>query len=106
MVNERVRTSDIIAQTPTGAPMNPNWRSFLESADGIFDGETSELLNFGDATAELLAASKQTVLVPLTHLGLIEARGDDAKSFLHSQFTNDINHFANHTASKRRTTIR
>lgn len=74
--------------------MNPNWRSFLESADGIFDGETSELLNFGDATAELLAASKQTVLVPLTHLGLIEARGDDAKSFLHSQFTNDINHLA------------
>lgn len=74
--------------------MNPNWRSFLESADGVFDGETSEILNFGDADAELLAASKQTVLVPLTHLGLIEASGDEAKSFLHSQFTNDINHLA------------
>lgn len=72
--------------------MNPNWRSFLESAEGIFDGETSELLNFGDAPAELLAASKQTVLVPLTHLGRIEARGEDARIFLHSQFTNDINH--------------
>jgi hypothetical protein len=53
--------------------MNPNWRSFLESAEGVFDGETSEIINFGDANAELLAASKQTVLVPLTHLGLIEA---------------------------------
>ena len=72
--------------------MNPNWRSFLESAEGVFDGETSELLNFGDANAELMAASKQTVLVPLTHLGLIEASGEEAKSFLHSQFTNDINH--------------
>ncbi|PKO92389.1 MAG: folate-binding protein [Betaproteobacteria bacterium HGW-Betaproteobacteria-10] len=72
--------------------MNPNWRSFLESADGVFDGETSEIINFGDAAAELNAASQQTVLVPLTHLGLIEASGAEAKPFLHSQFTNDINH--------------
>lgn len=74
--------------------MNPNWRSFLESADGAFDGETSELLNFGDASGELLAASRQTVLVPLTHLGLIEAAGEEAKGFLHSQLTSDINHLA------------
>lgn len=74
--------------------MNTNWRSFLESAEGSFDGETSELLNFGDAHAELMAASKNTVLVPLTHLGLIEASGEEAKTFLHSQFTNDINHLA------------
>ena len=72
--------------------MNPNWRSFLESAEGVFDGETSEIINFGDANAELLAASKQTVVIPLTHLGLIEASGEEAKTFLHSQFTNDINH--------------
>lgn len=72
--------------------MNPNWRSFLESAEGTFDSETSDLLNFGDAKAELLAASQQTVVAPLTHLGLIDAEGDDAKSFLHSQFTSDINH--------------
>jgi folate-binding protein YgfZ len=74
--------------------MNPNWRSFLESAEGVFDGETSDLLNFGDAKGELLAAGKQTVLAPLTHLGLIEASGEDAKTFLHSQFTSDINHLA------------
>ena len=74
--------------------MNPNWRSFLESAEGVFDGETSEIINFGDANAELLSASKQTVVVPLTHLGLIEASGEEAKTFLHSQFTNDINHLA------------
>ena len=72
--------------------MNPNWRSFLESAHGVFDTESSDLLNFGDAAGELLAASKQTILVPLTHLGLMDASGEDAKSFLHSQFTSDINH--------------
>ena len=30
----------------------------------------------------------------LTHLSLLEAAGEDAKSFLHSQFTSDINHLA------------
>jgi len=74
--------------------MNPNWRSFLESAEGLFDGESAELLNFGDAAGELQAASRQTVVVPLTHLGLIEAVGEDAKPFLHGQLTSDINHLA------------
>ena len=74
--------------------MNPHWRSFLESTEGVFDSDSTELLNFGDATGELLAAKQQTVVVPLTHLGLIEATGDEAKAFLHSQFTSDINHLA------------
>jgi tRNA-modifying protein YgfZ len=74
--------------------MNPNWRSFLESAAAVFDGTTDEILNFGDAPGELQAARNQTVLVPLTHLALIGAAGEDAKSFLHSQFTSDINHLS------------
>jgi len=78
--------------------MNPNWRSFLESTEGVFDSDAAELLNFGDATGELLAATQRTVVVPLTHLALIEATGDDAKAFLHSQFTSDINHLADHQA--------
>jgi hypothetical protein len=74
--------------------MNPNWRSFLESAEGLFDGESAELLNFGDAAGELQAASRQTVVVPLTHLGLIEAVGEDAKPSCTEQLTSDINHLA------------
>jgi folate-binding protein YgfZ len=74
--------------------MNPHWRSFLESTDGVFDGDSTELLNFGDATGELLAATQQTIVVPLTHLGLLEATGEEAKVFLHAQFTADINHLA------------
>lgn len=78
--------------------MNPNWRSFLESTEGVFDGDSAEISNFGDAAGELQAATQQTVVVPLTHLGLIEAAGDDAKAFLHSQFTSDINHLADNQA--------
>jgi len=74
--------------------MNPHWRSFLESTEGVFDEGTAELLNFGDGAGELQAATRQTVVVPLTHLGLIEVTGDEAKAFLHSQFTSDINHLA------------
>lgn len=72
--------------------MNPNWRSFLESTEAAFDGDSNELTTFGDAAGELKAAGSQTVLVPLTHLSLLEAAGEDAKTFLHSQFTSDVNH--------------
>ena len=74
--------------------MNSIWRSFLESTGAAFKAEGDEILNFGDAAGELQSARNQTVLVPLTHLGLIEATGEDAKAFLHSQFTSDINHLS------------
>ena len=32
--------------------MNPNWRSFLESTEGVFDGDSNELINFGDAAGD------------------------------------------------------
>ena len=75
--------------------MNPNWRSFLESAAAVFDSGSDDVAHFGDAAGELQAAREQTVLVPLNHLALINAEGEDAKSFLHGQFTSDINHLGN-----------
>ncbi|PKO86609.1 MAG: folate-binding protein [Betaproteobacteria bacterium HGW-Betaproteobacteria-12] len=72
--------------------MNPNWRSFLESTEAVFAGDSPEIHSFGDAAGELQAAGRQTVIVPLTHLALIEATGEEAKAFLHSQFTSDVNH--------------
>jgi folate-binding protein YgfZ len=74
--------------------MNPNWRSFLESSGARFAGESPDVPDFGDAAAELQAAAKQTVVAPLLHLGLIEAFGEDACAFLHSQFTSDVNHLS------------
>lgn len=78
--------------------MNPHWRSFLESAEAIFDGDTNELLSFGEPAGELQAGKQQTVVVPLTHLALIEASGEDARSFLHSQLTSDVNHLGENQA--------
>lgn len=72
--------------------MNPHWHSFLQSSKAVFSSDTSEVLDFGDASGELLAANGKTVLVPLTHLGLIDVQGEDAKGFLHSQLTSDVNH--------------
>ena len=72
--------------------MNPNWRSFLEAAEGNFDGNGNDLGNFGDPAGELAAAATQTVVAPLTHLGLMEVSGEDAKAFLHGQLTSDVNH--------------
>lgn len=82
--------------------MNPTWRSFLEAAGAVFDSANPkaaldvapDVAHFGDAADELKAAQAATVLVPLTHLGLIECGGDEAKSFLHNQLTSDINHLA------------
>jgi len=78
--------------------MNPNWRNFLEAAGAVFDSAVPEVLNFGNAPGELQAAQAATVLIPLTHLGVIECSGDDAKSFLHNQLTSDVNHLSGEQA--------
>lgn len=72
--------------------MNSHWQNFLEAAGAAFDSAAPEVLHFGNPAGELQAAQTATVVVPLSHLGLIESSGDDAKSFLHNQFTSDINH--------------
>ncbi len=75
------------SDTPT---MNTNWKDTLGAAGAVFDNET--VIGFGDAAGELAAASTGTVIAPLSHLGLIRVAGDDARDFLHNQFTSDINH--------------
>jgi len=70
--------------------MNPNWNDTLANAGASFD--ENHVLHFGDATAELAATASATIACPLTHLGLIRVTGEEASSFLHHQFTSDINH--------------
>ena len=72
--------------------MNPDWRSFLQESGATFDAATPDVLHFGDATGELLAAQGHTVVTPLTHLAILECGGEEAKTFLHNQLTSDINH--------------
>ena len=70
--------------------MNPNWQEFLGASGARIDNGVVD--NFGDAAAELAAARDATVIAPLSHLGLLECTGDEAKTFLHNQVTSDINH--------------
>lgn len=70
--------------------MNPLWKDALGTAGARFDA--TNVLDFGDAAGELIAARDSTVLAPLTHLGSICVGGEEARSFLHNQLTSDINH--------------
>ena len=70
--------------------MNSNWQEFLGACGARID--QALVSDFGDRQGELNAARAATVISPLTHLGLIELSGDDAKSFLHNQLTSDVNH--------------
>ena len=72
--------------------MNTDWRSFLQESGATFDAAIPDVLHFGDAAGELQAAKSGTVIVPLTHLAIIECGGEEAKPFLHNQLTSDINH--------------
>ncbi|MDR2189169.1 MAG: folate-binding protein [Azonexus sp.] len=77
--------------------MNPDWRNFLQSTGAVFDGEASVISDFGDAAGEIGAAA-QTVVTPLTHLALIKATGEDARTFLHNQLTSDVNRLPDNQA--------
>ncbi len=76
--------------------MNASWQEFLGSSGArIEDGRVSD---FGDFASELRATRDATIISPLLHLGIIESAGEDAKTFLHNQLTNDVNHLAFDTA--------
>lgn len=72
--------------------MNANWQEFL-GANGARI-ESGLVRDFGDLPAELASARDATIIAPLAHLALLECSGEDAKSFLHNQLTNDVNHLA------------
>lgn len=83
---------------PYEETMNPNWQNFLASRGARF--EADETSNFGDALAELQAAASDTVLAPLTQFGLIRATGEEAASFLHNLFSNDVQHLGRDRAER------
>ncbi|MBI4987441.1 MAG: folate-binding protein YgfZ [Rhodocyclales bacterium] len=78
--------------------MNQNWQNYLASRGARF--EADETNDFGDALAELQAAAADTVVAPLTQFGLIRATGEDAATFLHSLFSNDVQHLGRDRAER------
>ncbi|WP_153111419.1 YgfZ/GcvT domain-containing protein [Propionivibrio limicola] len=72
--------------------MTPRWQEFLGANGARIDSDSGLVTDFGDLAAELGAARNATVVSPLTHLGLLEFSGDEAKTYLQNQLTSDVNH--------------
>ena len=68
--------------------MNPAWQTLLQENGARI--AMNDVTDFGNPEAELQAARDGTVIVPLTHLGLIRAAGEDAAEFLHNLTSNDV----------------
>ena len=68
--------------------MNPQWQAFLQNQGAVL--EDGRVLHFGDPGAERRAARDGDVLVELSELALIRARGADALGFLNGQLSNDL----------------
>ncbi len=68
--------------------MNPQWHDFLAAQGAVF--EQDRLVHFGQPQQALLTASQGTIMADLSHLGLLQAEGADAVTFLQGQLTNDV----------------
>lgn len=68
--------------------MHSDWQNFLSSEGAVI--ENGAPAHFGDAAAERRAAADSDVLVELSSLSLIRARGTDTAAFLQGQLSNDV----------------
>lgn len=68
--------------------MNPEWQAFLQDQGAVLEG--GHVRHFGDPEAERKAVRDADVLVELSELALIRARGADVLDFLNGQLSNDL----------------
>jgi folate-binding protein YgfZ len=68
--------------------MNQNWQEFLTTQGAVIDKQIPESFTNADNS---VFDPQQTYLCDLSNLGIIRATGDEALTFLHGQFTNDLN---------------
>ena len=64
-----------------------SWFSFLQQQGATIN--EGRVADFGDAATELQGVDN-TIIVPLTHLGLLRASGADTADFLQGQTSNDV----------------
>lgn len=68
--------------------MNLTWQDYLTQKGAVI--ENDRVVSFG-VTNDSIYTIEKTYLCDLSSLGVIHASGEEARSFLHSQFTNDLN---------------
>ncbi|MGF1644090.1 MAG: YgfZ/GcvT domain-containing protein [Thiotrichales bacterium] len=71
--------------------MKPEWKRFLSDNGAEFDANDDVVASHGNPERELRMSVNGDVFYDLSHLGLIEVYGDDARAFLQSQTTNNLN---------------
>jgi folate-binding protein YgfZ len=68
--------------------MHPDWLAFLaRRGANIADGAVRD---FGDPPRERAAAAAGSIVADISHYGLLTAAGADARAFLHSQLSCDV----------------
>jgi len=70
--------------------MNEQWKQYLESQGAILTTDGEHVEHFGQLTQEQSAMASGDIITPITEMAYIHATGDDAKTFLQGQLTNDI----------------
>ncbi|MCL1861925.1 MAG: folate-binding protein [Proteobacteria bacterium] len=68
-----------------------NWTNYLARVGARFDSNPlPPSVNFGEPHADVEALAHNAVAVPLLHLGLIRATGEEASGFLNRLLSNDV----------------
>ncbi len=68
--------------------MNLIWQAYLQSRNAVIQDDS--VASYGNSAAELGNVRSATVLVDLSHFGLIYFSGEDAQSFLQGQLSCDV----------------
>lgn len=76
--------------------MNPAWQTFLRDRGAVI--ENNGVAHFGNIATELQKTPTTTVMVDLSHHSLIRFSGEDAKTFLQSQLSCDVQEVNPHQA--------
>lgn len=72
--------------------MNTEWDDFLVSQGAVFSSETNhKVITFGAPDIEHHVVRHGALMASLANTGLIRISGEDAKAFLQSQLTQDVN---------------
>ena len=72
--------------------MKPEWKAFLIDNGAEFgDDNDYEVQSFGNPERERRVTLSGNVICDLSHKGLMQVYGADARTFLQNQLTNDIN---------------
>ncbi len=76
--------------------MHADWQQFLQKQNAVI--ENNCVIHYGDPAAERNQTRAATIMVDLSHQGLIGFSGEDAQTFLQSQLSCDVNEVHTHQA--------